>query len=126
MKCYYFPMVIIIGFILIEGCYYDSEEYLYPQPGNQCDTVNVTFSLSVRPLLENYCYSCHSNSTSSFGGNIRLEDYADVKARADNGSLLGSISHAGGFSPMPKGAAKLQVCQIAIVQKWIDAGAPNN
>jgi len=126
MKYIFFPVLVICVILLVPGCYYDSEEYLYPQLGNQCDTTNVTFGLSVKPLLESYCYGCHSNSTSSLGGNIRLEDYADVKTRADNGSLLGSISYSAGFSPMPMGAAKLENCNIAIVQKWIDTGTLNN
>ncbi len=126
MKYLLFPVFIICVIMLVTACYYDSEEYLYPQLGNPCDTANVTFSLSVKPLLQSYCYGCHSNSTSSLGGNIRLEDYADVKIRADDGSLYGSISHSGGFSTMPLGAAKLQDCKIALVQKWIDTGAPNN
>lgn len=126
MKYLLFPVLVLCVIMLVPACYYDSEEYLYPQLGNPCDTANVTFSLSVKPMLQNFCYSCHSNSTSSLGGNIRLEDYADVKLRADDGSLYGSISHSGGFSPMPMGAAKLQDCNIVLVQKWIDTGTPNN
>ncbi|MBN1789518.1 MAG: hypothetical protein JW830_03405 [Bacteroidales bacterium] len=126
MKYLLFPVLVICVIMLAPACYYDSEEYLYPQLGNPCDTSNVTFGLSVQPLLQSYCYGCHSNSNSSLGGNIRLEDYADVKIHADDGSLYGSISHSGGFSPMPMGAAKLQDCNLALVQKWIDTGAPNN
>lgn len=113
--------------IVLNRCYYDSEEYLYPQTGNTCDTTNVTFSGSIVPLLDNNCLSCHSNSTAAgLGGNIRLEDYADVKVRADDGKLLGSISHAGGFIPMPQGAPKLDECPINLVRIWINQGAANN
>jgi hypothetical protein len=59
-------------------------------------------------------------------GNVKLETWADVKIYADNGSLLGSITHQGGYSPMPKGSAKLEDCPIAVIQKWIEMGAPNN
>jgi len=120
------PLIIIFLFA-ISGCYYNSEEFLYPQVNNECDTLNVTFTLSVQPILSNFCLSCHSNSTAaSYGGNIRLENYDDVKLRADNGSLLGSLSHANGFSPMPKGSSKLDNCQISVIQIWIDNGATNN
>jgi hypothetical protein len=126
MKHAFTIFIVLAGIVLLQKCYYDSEEYLYPRTDSECDTANITYSGSVKPILQNNCYGCHSNSTSSFGGNIRLEDYADVKIRADNGSLVGSITHSGGFSPMPKGAAKLQDCDIAVVQRWVEAGAPNN
>jgi len=111
---------------LSSRCYYDSEEYLFPKPAGDCDTTNVTFSLSVQPVLQTYCYSCHSNANSSFGGNIRLEAYADVKVRADDGSLAGSIQHLPPYLPMPQGASKLEPCKITLIKKWIEVGSPNN
>lgn len=117
-----------VCFVLVaaSGCYYDNEENKYPEMDNQCDTITVTYSLSVKPILQNSCYRCHSNGNSSFGGNIRLEDYDDVKLRADDGKLIGTISHAGGFPPMPQGSAKLEDCKISIIRKWIESGAPDN
>jgi hypothetical protein len=120
------PTALII-LMSITSCYYDSKEYLFPQVSSGCDTTNITFNLSVKPILSNHCLSCHSNGTAaSLGANIRLEGYADVKARVDDGRLWGSISHSGGFSPMPKGSSKLNDCKLTIVQKWIEDGAPNN
>jgi len=121
---------IAITFLLIisiNGCYYDSQEFLYPQLNTSCDTTNVTFSGSVAPILSNYCLSCHSNNTAaSFGNNIKLQDYADVKLRVDDGKLIGSIMHSSGYSPMPKGTAPLESCKLTIINKWVNAGAPNN
>jgi hypothetical protein len=120
------PIAILIA-CCISSCYYDSKEYLFPQLTSGCDTTNITFTLSVIPILNNHCLSCHSNSTAAANGaNIRLENYTDVKARVDDGKLWGSISYATGFSPMPKGSSKLNECKLSIVQKWIDNGAPNN
>jgi hypothetical protein len=117
---------ILLIIIFLPTCYYDSEEYLFPQVNNQCDTTSYTFSADVKPILENNCYSCHSNNTSSFGGGIKLEDHADVAAQGSNGSLMGSITHSNGFSPMPQGEAKLEDCKITIIRKWIEAGMLNN
>ncbi len=119
--------VATVFLLAISGCYYNSKEYLYPQVSNGCDTTNVTFNLSVKPILNSYCLSCHSNSSAaSYGGNIKLENYTDVKLRADNGSLFGSVNYTGGFSQMPKGSSKLDDCKLTIIKKWIDDGAPNN
>jgi hypothetical protein len=120
------PAVVIFLCYLASCCYYDSKEFLYPELGDTCDTTSVTFSGSVQPILQDFCYSCHSNANASFGGNIRLEDYADVKLRADDGSLFGSISHASGYTAMPQGAGKMPDCPIATIGTWIETGSPNN
>jgi hypothetical protein len=113
--------------ILACTCYYDSEEFLYPKLSSLCDTTNVEFSSSIKPVLQQYCLTCHSNSSAlSFGGNIMLEDHADVKIRADNGELYGSVAHLPGYSPMPKGGSKIDDCNISVIKSWIDSGSPDN
>jgi hypothetical protein len=112
----------LIIIITLSGCYYDKEEILFPQ--SVCDTSAITFSRSVVPVLSSNCYSCHGGSIPSAG--ISLDTYAGVKLQADNGKLFGAISHAAGFSPMPKNGGSLSSCNITKIKKWIDAGAPNN
>jgi hypothetical protein len=117
----------VLLMITVSRCYYDSEEFLFPQTSNQCDTTHVTFSNSVVPILQNSCLSCHANSVAaSFGGNIKLENYADVKIQANNHKLLGSVAHENGYSPMPLGTSKLESCKIIIIRIWVNAGALNN
>ncbi len=118
---------IITGCLFLNSCYYDSEEYLFPELNSGCDTTNVTYSTTIQPMLQSYCYSCHRNSVASgSGGGIKLEDFNDVKIAADNGSLLGSISHNNGYSPMPKGGTKLADCKITQTHVWIENGALND
>jgi hypothetical protein len=118
---------VIFFLLLLTGCYYDSKEYLFPVINTTCDTSSVTFSGSVQPILSDHCYACHSNSAASFfGSNIKLENYADVVIQADNGKLVGSISHQGGYFPMPKDAAMLDDCTIATVRIWVQSGSPDN
>ena len=120
--------IIILFFCLIlvmfstSRCYYDSKEYLYPQINNVCDTTNVTFLKSVKPILDSYCVTCHSSSFSSKG--VILDNYADVKIQATNGQLVSTIK-LGVPNPMPQ-TGKLTDCQIATIQKWVNAQAPNN
>jgi mono/diheme cytochrome c family protein len=107
------------------GCYYDKEEILYP--GTTCDTTKVTYSVTISGMMTTHCNVCHSTaSANANGGGIALDSYSKVKVYADNGRLMGSINHAGGFSPMPKNATKLSTCDISKVQAWVNAGAPNN
>jgi hypothetical protein len=117
----------LVTILLLPRCYYDSEEFLFPDTGSTCDTVSVTFTQSVKPILQNNCLSCHANSVATaLGGNVRLEDYADVKLRADDGKLVGTITHAQGFVPMPQGGPKINDCSIATVIIWVEEGAQNN
>ncbi len=88
-----------------------------------CDTAAYTYAAIIQPIIINQCVGCHKPS--SLGGNIDLSTYSSVKAQVTNGKLVGSITHAAGYSPMPQGS-KLGDCQITQIKNWIDAGAPNN
>ena len=70
-------ILVIVG--MIQSCYYDNEEELYPVP-SPCDTTNVTYTQSVWPIISNNCTNCHSGSTPS--GNISLENYDEIAAAA--------------------------------------------
>lgn len=89
-----------------------------------CDTTNVTYSGSVKPILNAYCNGCHAGSVPQ--GDINLTTYNEVKAQVNSGALLGSIEHGSAYSPMPKGGNKLNSCNITLIQKWIDSGALDN
>jgi hypothetical protein len=118
-------------FAILAACSGGSEEDPNPNPQpqpqpqpQQCDTNNVTFSATVAPILAANCYSCHSTAIATSG--VVLDTYNGVKKQASNGTLIGVITHAPGFPPMPDGGGKLSDCNIAKIKKWIDAGAPNN
>ena len=118
-------LIIICSLAFLSACYYDNEEELYKYYNQvPCDTSVFTFSQKVYPLIDANCNSCHSNTAMS--GNISSEGYANVKTLVDNGKLWGVISYQNGFSPMPKNGAKLSDCNLGLIKKWIDAGAPNN
>ncbi|GGG14724.1 c-type cytochrome [Pontibacter amylolyticus] len=117
---------LMLGILLLAAaaCADDNEEDLTPQqPAQLCDTA-VTFSGSVVPILAANCYACHAANIAE--GGVVLSNYAGVKVKVDDRRLIGAISHAPGFSPMPQGAAKLSACDIEKIKKWVDNGAPNN
>jgi len=109
--------------ILLNSCYYDNVEELYPQPA-ACDTLNITYSNDVLPIINTKCTGCHSGTAPA--GNINLETYDDIVAAANNGSLMGTIRHESNWSPMPKNVAKLDNCTITKLEIWIADGTPNN
>lgn len=120
-----FPALVLSGIIFLGGCYYDNEEYLYAKA--PCAISSVTYSVTISGILATSCYSCHSTATGNASGNgIIIDSYAKLKPYVTNGQLVGSITHAGGFSPMPKGATKMSSCDIQKIQAWITAGALEN
>jgi uncharacterized membrane protein len=88
------------------------------------DTVNISFTLSVRPVISNKCQGCHSGANPQ--GGIDLSTYNGIKVQASNGKLWGAINWSAGFAAMPKNGTRLSVCEITKIQKWIAQGAPNN
>jgi len=119
-------IVLLLGLTMswsLTSCYYDNEEELYPNP-TSCDTTNITYSGAVVPILQNNCYTCH-NSVNQQGG-IILDNYSDLQTVINNGRFRGSINHLSGYSPMPQGGEKLNDCNLTLINKWLDDGAPNN
>ncbi|MDD2963960.1 MAG: c-type cytochrome [Bacteroidales bacterium] len=88
-----------------------------------CDTLNVTFSATVMPIIEANCMGCHSGAAPN--GGIRLTNYTEVETIASTGQLIGSITHASGYAAMPP-SGQLSDCQISQLKKWIANGKPNN
>lgn len=127
MKKFLLPLCLM----LMAGCYYDKEDALYPNPSNgggnnpvPCDTVNMTYTNSIKPIFEQYCNmaGCHDAITKSSGHN--LTTYAGTKPGVLSGKLLGSVKQEPGYFPMPKDLPKLSDCDIAKIEAWINAGAP--
>jgi len=120
---YRFILMLAVMAFGLNACYYDNVEHLYPS-GGDCDTTNVTYSNDVWPIINSKCTGCHSGTAAS--GNVKLENYNDIKISGENGGLLGTIRHENGWSPMPKGGSKLQDCDILKIEIWQSQGYPNN
>ena len=112
------PIVIIIVFFA--SCSKDNYEEFYG--GEVCDTIDVSFSETVFPVVQNNCLACHFEGSSS---GVDLTSYDKIKEQIDEGKFLGNIQHAPGYSPMPP-SYKLDDCTITKIEKWINDGAPNN
>jgi hypothetical protein len=119
-----FYTLVFIGFLLVSsvlfppGCKNYNALDLYPP----CDTINVTYSEDIQPIISANCLPCHSVAN-QFGGIIlAVLDSARIPAR--NGLLLEAVTHQPGVVPMPKGGAMLPDCEIAKIKRWINLGEP--
>ncbi|MCK5856795.1 MAG: hypothetical protein KAG64_04855 [Bacteroidales bacterium] len=113
---------LILAFILpylLSSCHYDNYDDLVIQ-GAACDTISLTYSVDIAPIMSSHCTSCHGGAAPA--ANIALENYSDVKVSALNGGLLGTVEHASAWSPMPKNQPKLVDCTISKLNAWINQG----
>jgi cytochrome c5 len=98
-------------------------------PDANCDTTGIIdFSAQVKPIIDNYCVSCHNSSVTS--GGVNLNGYAQIKQYAEtlrNGTpvLTGTMRQLTGFKAMPP-STKLDNCSIRKIELWIDQGMLNN
>ncbi len=115
--------VLMTAFLFLFSCYYDVEEELYPIDSNAaCDTTNVTYTLSIKPIMDASCNNCHSTQVAS--GGIILDTYAGISAVAASGKLGGSVNWTGGYSAMPKGGSQLSPCNLKKINIWLAANHP--
>ncbi len=87
-----------------------------------CDTMNVTYNLSIKPLIDAKCAGCHSGANPQ--GDLLLTNYNEVSGAALFGSILDAVQHTGGVTPMPYNSAMLPDCEIDLIRIWIENGAP--
>ena len=115
--------LLLLPLFFLASCYYDKEDKLYDAyyASKNCDTVNVTYTLSILPIINAKCATsgCH---TAGGSGNGNFDTYAGVKAKVDNGSFLNRTTV---LMNMPL-SGPLTTCEMAKIKKWIQLGAANN
>nr|MBS0037020.1 hypothetical protein [Saprospiraceae bacterium] len=90
----------------------------------ECNLENVSYSMDIRPILENGCIGCHNPDNPS--GGVNLDSYTGVKVAAESGRLFGAVNWSPGYVNMPFGGIQISECKIDKIQAWIDQGIKNN
>jgi hypothetical protein len=127
MKPVLMILLLIVLLSFFESCYYDKQDLLYPDGKTPCDTsVVAKFSSDVLSVMNASCNTSGCHNTTSAAGGVILDTYNGVKTQGINGRLMGSMNQTGGYSAMPRGAAKLNSCTLIKIQQWINSGTPNN
>jgi hypothetical protein len=116
-----FSLLLSVSF----GCYYDNFEELHPTI-TACDTTGtITYTNEIAAILSSNCgtgdIACHKDGNPD---DIVLDNYLDVSFLVMDGSLMGSILHQPGFTPMPKNGGFLGDCETQKIQAWVNRGAP--
>ncbi len=111
-------LLIVAG--LVGSCTYDNEEALY---GTSCDTALVSYRNSVAPIINQNCISCHGSA--SIVTSKPMDSYNLIRPYIQNGALGHSIRGTGGYNQMPP-SGPLSACELRTIEKWIEAGYPDN
>lgn len=120
-------IIVLLLVLVASSCYYDNGEELYGNvPTPACDTSKTTFAAVIKPIIDKSCTESGCHNDIDKGGNFSLQGYNNVKAKIDDGTLLGSIKWEVGYSRMPSGRTKLPDCEIAKIEAWKNKGARDN
>ena len=121
-------MVLTLSLMAI-SCYYDEmpPEAVIPIPET------VSYSKDIQPLWDKDCISCHKpgqtspdlTAANSYSALILNSKYV-IPGNATGSKLQKSLTGDGGASIMPSPTTKSSDSKIALVDKWINAGALNN
>ncbi len=115
-----FPLFLSALALLLAGCYYDNEEELY---GPSCDTSVFSFNDKIMPIIQENCQASSCHGAGQADGNGELLTYANVKVFVDdNGAFRQAVIVE---RRMPDGGS-LTSCELELIEKWLDAGAPND
>jgi hypothetical protein len=111
-----------------------------PSPSSQavvCDTINVSYSCMIQPILKNNCYQCHSTAVTDTGAlALDLQTFQSFKTYLKlfykNDSIYGSkfyntiLQSPTTLTMPPAPANKLSPYELRMIKKWIDLGAIQN
>jgi WD40 repeat protein len=89
----------------------------------------VSFAREVAPVFARRCVACHN--TRSSGGRLNLDSFAALIKGGESGAALDPHHSASSLmvmmmedGSMPKDADPVSPEELALVRRWIDAGAP--
>ncbi|MBC8048270.1 MAG: hypothetical protein H7Y00_15830 [Fimbriimonadaceae bacterium] len=125
-KIHLVAAVLFISCSFFYSCYYDNAEFLLSE--TICDTTAVSFSADIVPILQTYCYKCHSiEMADDQGEGYILETYALLMESTNGETLVDVVDWIdGGANNMPKSGSQLPACERALIRNWVAQGELDN
>ena len=112
---------LLISIVTLAVACKDDDIVITDQPQSICDSLDITYTSYIKPLLDDAGCSgsyCHGAGA----GGFTIADYATTKATASEVKFLKSIKHELGASAMPKNGNKLSNEQITRIECWVQNG----
>jgi hypothetical protein len=115
-------LIALTALICLTSCEYNNFEAM--NPADVCDTLNMTYTKNIQPLLSANCgtnNTCHQSIGNT--SDVPLVTYQDLMNVVLTGQFLSSVIHDGNAAQMPKGGGKLDDCKINTIKAWINQGS---
>jgi len=123
-KVYLLSITFLLILISFQSCYKDKAQKLYPTVA-ACDTANITYTNSVKSILDANCVNagCHNNNNPS--GGYLLDNYNNTLLAIPNNKLINALKYVSGGSKNMPPSGKISECEINKIQAWINQGSKN-
>lgn len=116
-----FLIVSCVSFCILHACTYRKESDLI-KPGKEiCDTSSVSFSASIKPILDTHCTSCHREGGTGPGN---FNDFTTFQSYVNSGQIRNRVIDQKTMPPSSN--PDLSDCELTALDKWIKEGALNN
>jgi hypothetical protein len=134
MKTLLWPLIIILGIIIIPGCEYETIQAPIiekPTPPDTNDTIKkvLSFKDTIEPMFSKSPQSCTACHPSTMGLDLTVgKAYASLKSKnlidtpSANSVLWQKIN---GTHSMPI-KTRFTAAELALLKEWLDKGAKNN
>ena len=110
----------VVVMILFSGCTQSIIPEEYIESTIPIDSV-VTYENQIKSVISQNCIVCHSGNNPN--GNLRLENYNQVRNASENGTLIPRINDAA--NPMPT-SGLMSVSTRALFDEWVNNGFIEN
>ncbi len=118
-------LAFLISGIAFNSCVKDTGQIPVPPSISLCDSLNVTYTSDIKPILISNCAvpTCHVPAGTGPGD---YNDYATVKAAVDMGVFKQRVIVTKDMPPPPPPVFPLPDSTLQKINCWLDDGAPNN
>lgn len=123
-KAYLLALIVFVLLVFSQSCYKDKAEKLYPTV-LACDTTNITYTNSVKSILDANCINAGCHNTSNPSGGYLLDDYNNTKLSIPDNKLINALKYVSGGSKNMPPSGKISDCEINKIQAWINQGSKN-
>lgn len=109
--------------VVLFSCSYNKIELPEPinnVPNDTTGTTTVTYSNSIKQIMDSHCTSCHSPSGSQSW--LDVSTYSNTKAQATNGGLQNRVINETPSVMPPSGS--IPQSDKDLLQQWINNGSP--
>ena len=109
--------IIVLG-ILASSC---TKGYIPIEETTTIPSGPISYQTHISPIISTRCISCHPGNNPN--GNLRLENYDQVRNASENGTLIQRINDAA--NPMPT-SGLMSASTRALFDEWVSGGFIEN